>query len=200
MKSGELGLVLTRARRKTGLTQAEVAERLGTTQSVISRAEAGQVLPSLRFLERFAEAVEQPIVIEFRPGKRELTRRERRQRVRRATGNYVFNPWDRSPSEAEVKSLIADGLTREYFEGQEATVGVLYLDRLRQATVSDYKNDIHFMSALSVATARYEDIDWKYVKQRIKEIEKNEPLVGQEMRRRNSLIRRRARHTLAESG
>lgn len=48
---------LIAARVKAGLTQAEVAARMGTTQSVIARMESGRTLPSLRTLSRYAHAV-----------------------------------------------------------------------------------------------------------------------------------------------
>jgi predicted transcriptional regulator len=48
----ELITALTRA----GLSQADVAERMGTSQSTIARLESGRTLPSLRTLERYASA------------------------------------------------------------------------------------------------------------------------------------------------
>lgn len=48
--------VLIAARVKAGLTQEQVAKRMGTTQSVIARLEAGSSLPSMKSLYRYAEA------------------------------------------------------------------------------------------------------------------------------------------------
>lgn len=48
--------VLVRARTAAKLTQAEVARRLGTTQSAIARLEGGRVSPSFATLRRYAEA------------------------------------------------------------------------------------------------------------------------------------------------
>lgn len=48
---------LIAARLKAGLTQIEVAERMGTKQSVIARMESGRTLPSLRTLSRYAKAL-----------------------------------------------------------------------------------------------------------------------------------------------
>lgn len=48
---------LIAARTSAGLTQSEVAERMGTTQSVIARLESGKAAPSLRSVQRYAEAV-----------------------------------------------------------------------------------------------------------------------------------------------
>ncbi len=47
---------LVRARAAANLTQAEVARRLGTTQSAIARLESGRVSPSFATLRRYAEA------------------------------------------------------------------------------------------------------------------------------------------------
>lgn len=48
------GTLVREARRRAGLTQAELAERLGTTQSAIARLEGGGAEPSF---ERVVEAV-----------------------------------------------------------------------------------------------------------------------------------------------
>ena len=47
---------LVRARAAAKLTQAELAQRLGTTQSAIARLEGGGVSPSFATLRRYAEA------------------------------------------------------------------------------------------------------------------------------------------------
>lgn len=48
--------LVRRARERTGLTQAALAERAGTTQSVVSAYEAGSRQPSLPMLRRLVEA------------------------------------------------------------------------------------------------------------------------------------------------
>jgi len=48
---------LIEARTQANLTQAQVARRMGTTQSVVARLESGQPTPSLRTLKRYASAV-----------------------------------------------------------------------------------------------------------------------------------------------
>lgn len=53
----EIARELIAARSRAGLSQQEVALRMGTTQSVIARLESGKGLPSLRTAQRFAEAV-----------------------------------------------------------------------------------------------------------------------------------------------
>ncbi|MDE0003760.1 MAG: helix-turn-helix transcriptional regulator [Rhodospirillaceae bacterium] len=47
---------LVRARAAANLTQAELARRLGTTQSAVARLEGGRVSPSVATLRRYAEA------------------------------------------------------------------------------------------------------------------------------------------------
>jgi ribosome-binding protein aMBF1 (putative translation factor) len=52
----EIAAELLRARRRAGLSQAELAARMGTSQSAIARLESGRTLPSAKTLLRFAEA------------------------------------------------------------------------------------------------------------------------------------------------
>jgi len=52
----EISRGLIAARIKAGLTQEEVALRMGTTQSVVARLEGGRSLPSMKSLYRYAEA------------------------------------------------------------------------------------------------------------------------------------------------
>jgi len=52
----EIAVELIGARKRAGLSQAELAERMGTSQSAIARLESGQTLPSTKTLLRFAEA------------------------------------------------------------------------------------------------------------------------------------------------
>lgn len=47
---------LLAARARAGLTQAQLADRMGTTQSVIARLEGGRTKPSMATLTRYAEA------------------------------------------------------------------------------------------------------------------------------------------------
>jgi predicted transcriptional regulator len=47
---------LVQARTKANLSQAELAKKIGTTQSAIARLEGGGVSPSVSTLQRYAEA------------------------------------------------------------------------------------------------------------------------------------------------
>jgi len=53
------------ARRDAKLTQAELAEKIGTTQSAIARLEAGRVSPSISTLRRYAEATGHQLQVGF---------------------------------------------------------------------------------------------------------------------------------------
>jgi len=52
----EIALQLIQARMNAGLTQGEIAIRMGTTQSVIARLESGRTLPSVKTLSQYAQA------------------------------------------------------------------------------------------------------------------------------------------------
>lgn len=50
-------------RLEKGLTQAELAKKIGTKQSAISRLESGSYNPSVTFLEKVAKALNLNLVI-----------------------------------------------------------------------------------------------------------------------------------------
>lgn len=52
-----------RLRTQAGLTQTELAERMGTTQSAIARMEGGGARPNLETLEKLASAVGAELVV-----------------------------------------------------------------------------------------------------------------------------------------
>jgi transcriptional regulator with XRE-family HTH domain len=218
-----LGRALERNRRKAGLSQAAVAARMGTKQPAISRAESGRVMPTIDFIERFARATGRRFELDLPQRRRRV---DRARRVREVLGGYVFNPWDRDPTRAEQRSLLADGLTRESFEpssppvefpeamieGDESRtvevevageasvriIGVddLYLDRVRQATVNEPVEGIEFHSALAVAAGAFEEIDWRYVSAQISATRRRGELLGGSMSRIDRRIRRRVRRAL----
>lgn len=118
MRQNAIGFELTAARRRAGLTQAEVAELMGTTQSAVSRVESGRSVPTIDFVDRYARALGVTIRLELGASQDTIpSRAERARRVRRVLGGYVFDPWKRDLSPAEERSLEADGLTRERFQG-----------------------------------------------------------------------------------
>lgn len=64
-----LASALIAARAQADMTQAQVAEAMGTTQAVVARLESGRVKPSTRTLERFARATGTRLRIRFEPEK-----------------------------------------------------------------------------------------------------------------------------------
>jgi DNA-binding XRE family transcriptional regulator len=58
---------LIRARIAAGMTQEQVAERMGTKQTVVARLESGRAEPSTRTLERYTEATGRRLKISFEP-------------------------------------------------------------------------------------------------------------------------------------
>lgn len=54
-------------RNRAGLTQEQLARKMGTTQPVVARLESGRTRPSMRTLERLAEATGSRLLISFEP-------------------------------------------------------------------------------------------------------------------------------------
>lgn len=64
----QAALVIRSAREAAGLTQGQLAEKIGTTQSVISRLEDAEYEGhTLKMLEKIAEALDQRVVIHLEP-------------------------------------------------------------------------------------------------------------------------------------
>ena len=63
----ELTRALIEARTRAGITQAELAARMKTTQSAVARLESGRVPPSTRTLEKVAQATGTRLRIQFDP-------------------------------------------------------------------------------------------------------------------------------------
>ena len=63
----ELAIKIANERQKAGITQKEFADKLKTTQSVISRIENGRQNISLDMLQRIAEALgKSEVIISFK--------------------------------------------------------------------------------------------------------------------------------------
>ena len=58
---------VAKARVRAGLSQAELAKRMKTTQSTIARLESGRTHPSTRTLTRLARATGHRLKISFEP-------------------------------------------------------------------------------------------------------------------------------------
>ncbi|WP_216093143.1 XRE family transcriptional regulator [Curtobacterium sp. UCD-KPL2560] len=74
--------LLRHARRRAGLTQVQLAERAGVTQSVISTYENGRREPSLAALQRLLHAAGFDAVVDLRPAPAEPSLRDRLAAVR----------------------------------------------------------------------------------------------------------------------
>ena len=62
----EIARAIIRARIEKGLTQKQLADRLHTKQSVISRVEGANSTPSLSFLKRLAGALNSSLQVQFK--------------------------------------------------------------------------------------------------------------------------------------
>ena len=62
-----LAIAVAKARASAGLSQAELAKRMRTTQSTIARLESGRGQPSTRTLGRLAKATGHKLKITFEP-------------------------------------------------------------------------------------------------------------------------------------
>lgn len=63
----ELARELIAARAQAGLSQGDVAALMGTTQSAIARLESGRRTPSMRTVQRYADAVGGRAVVRIEP-------------------------------------------------------------------------------------------------------------------------------------
>ena len=72
----EIARLVIKHRMALGLTQAELARRMGTSHSAISRIESGQHATTVETLQRLAEALELRFLVGFESGSREKPTRE----------------------------------------------------------------------------------------------------------------------------
>jgi len=62
----EIAKAIIRTRLENKITQKELAERMNTTQSVISRVEQGRTSPSIALLKRIATALNTNLQVQFK--------------------------------------------------------------------------------------------------------------------------------------
>lgn len=62
----QIAKAVIEARLKKGLSQQELARKLKTKQSVVSRVENVKTLPSLSFLKRLAQALDTSLEVQFK--------------------------------------------------------------------------------------------------------------------------------------
>ena len=63
----ELAQKLLEVRVKSGMSQGELAQKMGTSQSAIARLESGSAMPSMRTLSKLALATGCEMQINFKP-------------------------------------------------------------------------------------------------------------------------------------
>lgn len=115
----ELGRQVRELRDSVGISQRELAERMGTTQSVIARLEAGGSRPSLTTLERVAEAVGLQLEIRFQERRSQsgldlaqLTANLRLSPAERLSRGTAFSRWvlrNRGRAQAATSSRARSG-------------------------------------------------------------------------------------------
>ena len=84
-----LAAALIHARAAAGLTQEQLAARMGTKQEVVARWEGGKVLPSTRTLSRLAKATGTTLHISFAPTPAIAGRHPRKAPASRARGRIA---------------------------------------------------------------------------------------------------------------
>jgi len=62
----EIAKAIIRARIENKITQKELAKKINTTQSVISRVEQGKTSPSISLLKRLAAALNTTLQVQFK--------------------------------------------------------------------------------------------------------------------------------------
>ena len=62
----EIAKAVIRTRIENKITQKELAEKMNTTQSVISRVEQGKTSPSISLLKRLAAALNTTLQVQFK--------------------------------------------------------------------------------------------------------------------------------------
>ncbi|MEM6702009.1 MAG: helix-turn-helix transcriptional regulator [Acidobacteriota bacterium] len=60
-----VGFLLRLSREEAGLSQAQMADRLGCSQQAVSQAERWESNPTVRFLQSWTEALDLELVIDF---------------------------------------------------------------------------------------------------------------------------------------
>ncbi|MGL9894086.1 helix-turn-helix domain-containing protein [Enterococcus mundtii] len=61
----DIALKLAELRKSTGLTQKQLAQKIGKPQSTISRVETGEMNPSIELVIELAQGLDKKLVINF---------------------------------------------------------------------------------------------------------------------------------------
>lgn len=82
---GKLAARLVQIRLSAGLTQKQIAARIGAKQAAVARIESGRHVPALATLEGYAAATGRKLVVDFVPMKGADTKGKARRTARRKT-------------------------------------------------------------------------------------------------------------------
>lgn len=133
------GGLLREARQRAGLTQAQLAEQAGTTQSVISAYESGHRQPALTTLAALVEAADLELDVRIRRQRRDLDRLSgpRGRRVRRYRRRLVETAAAHGVSNLRVFGSVARGEDRpdsdvDLLATLPPGMGLIGLGRLRE--------------------------------------------------------------------
>ena len=144
-----LASALIGARAHAGLSQSELARRMGTSQAAIARLESGRYLPSARTLKRLAEATGTTLQISFSAGGRpheELAHALRRSPVSGLQSMVADQLVSLLPSGEVGVAAVAQrfGMSLRSFTRSLAEEGTTFseiLERVRQHLASGYLAD-----------------------------------------------------------
>jgi transcriptional regulator with XRE-family HTH domain len=110
----EVRKVIQNARQQSGLTQIDMAQRLGVTQATYSRIEKGKTSVNEETLERIGKILDvrkEELVIEDKSPEQQATMREQAS---------VLNPRDIPAMLRDLKELLNDGIiTQEEFQDKK---------------------------------------------------------------------------------
>jgi transcriptional regulator with XRE-family HTH domain len=109
MDNRTLGVELAALRIAAGFTQTVLADRMGTTQAAIARAEGGRLSPRLDFLERWARACGLPLTLVLGQEQETPSAEMRRAMTRAIFGTNNWNPYERKLTDIERRTLTAVG-------------------------------------------------------------------------------------------
>jgi transcriptional regulator with XRE-family HTH domain len=109
MDNRALGVELTALRLAAGLTQTVLADRMGTTQAAVARAEGGRLSPRMDFLDRWARACGLPLTLVLGQQQATPNAEMRRAITRDVFGKNNWNPYERKLTDVERRTLAAMG-------------------------------------------------------------------------------------------
>ena len=116
MEINHIGNAIAAARRAAGLTQQELAERAGTSQSAVARLERGRSSPTLATVERLAAAAGCILRVELLPAttpdpvvdayKRDVDRTLLRENLRKSVDERLASLDELQQFDAEIQRAV----------------------------------------------------------------------------------------------